>query len=237
MAKDKDKDKGKEAEDKEKPEGAEGEGEAQPKKSKKKIIIIAVAVVVLLAGTGAGLYFGGIIGPKGEEEQHEAEDSKDKKGSDKHAEKGKDKGKEKESKDEHGKKDKKEDSEKEESDEHGKPPNPLEGKGMHEGPDGVVYFDLPSFLVNLNSADTKRTTFLKMTVALEIANGDDAARLDLLKPRLIDTFNTYLRELRPADLNGSAGLQRLREELMVRVNETVHPAKVNDILFKEVIVQ
>jgi len=57
------------------------------------------------------------------------------------------------------------------------------------------------------------------------------------KPRIVDTFNTYLRELRTSDLSGSAGIYRLREELMARLNKTVEPGIVKDILFSEIIVQ
>jgi flagellar FliL protein len=46
-----------------------------------------------------------------------------------------------------------------------------------------------------------------------------------------------MRELRAADLQGSAGLFRLKEELQRRVNIAVYPARVDDVLFKNVIVQ
>jgi flagellar protein FliL len=56
-------------------------------------------------------------------------------------------------------------------------------------------------------------------------------------PRIIDTFVTYLRELRPEDLRGSAGLMRLREEMLVRVQAAARPARVTDVLFREMLVQ
>ncbi|HSJ40876.1 MAG TPA: flagellar basal body-associated FliL family protein, partial [Xanthobacteraceae bacterium] len=56
-------------------------------------------------------------------------------------------------------------------------------------------------------------------------------------PRVTDIFQTYLRELRPADLNGSAGLCRLKEELTKRVNVALAPSQVSAVLFKEVVVQ
>ena len=45
-------------------------------------------------------------------------------------------------------------------------------------------------------------------------------------PRIVDIFQTYLREVRTNDLNGSAGLFRLKEELTRRVNLTVAPHQV-----------
>ena len=58
-----------------------------------------------------------------------------------------------------------------------------------------------------------------------------------MMPRVIDAFQTYLRELRPTDLDGSAGLYRLKEELTRRVNVAVAPSQVNAVLFKEIVVQ
>ena len=55
--------------------------------------------------------------------------------------------------------------------------------------------------------------------------------------KIIDNFQTYLRELRIEDLRGSAGMYRLREELFVRVNAAAAPVKVKDVLFREMLVQ
>ena len=99
-----------------------------------------------------------------------------------------------------------------------------------------VFVDLPEFLVNLNTS-SRQTSFLKLTVSLELASMEDSKNLQAKLPRVIDSFNTYLRELRATDLYGSAGVYRLREELLVRVNKAVEPIKVKDILFKQILVQ
>lgn len=100
----------------------------------------------------------------------------------------------------------------------------------------TVFYDLPEMLVNLN-AKGRRSNFLKIQVSLEIPSDADRARLDAMRPRLVDSFQVYLRELRVEDLRGSAGMYRLREELLARVNTTVAPVKVKDVLFKDVLVQ
>jgi flagellar FliL protein len=100
----------------------------------------------------------------------------------------------------------------------------------------VTYYDLPDILVNLRT-DTARPTFLKLTVSLELEKPEDRGEVDRLLPRVIDTFQVYLRELRAEQLQGSAGLFRLREELLARVNAAVRPTRVNDVLFKEMLVQ
>gem|GEM_PF-99266 len=99
-----------------------------------------------------------------------------------------------------------------------------------------VFYALGDILVNL-SGDGKRPSFLKVRIALELNDAKDTATLDTLKPRIIDYFQGYLRELRVEDLRGSAGLYRLREELLARVNEAVAPLSVRDVLFQEILVQ
>lgn len=98
------------------------------------------------------------------------------------------------------------------------------------------YYALPEFLVNLNTS-ARQSSFLKMTIILELINSKDEALIEANMPRINDSFNTYLRELRPSDLYGSAGLYRLREELLDRTNKIIAPAAVNDILFKQILIQ
>ena len=100
----------------------------------------------------------------------------------------------------------------------------------------AVFYDVPEMLVNINTGGRK-AVFLKIRVSLELENSDDIAQVEAMMPRIIDNFQIYLRELRIEDLKGSAGMYRLREELLKRVNVAVSPAKVNDVLFKEMLVQ
>jgi len=99
-----------------------------------------------------------------------------------------------------------------------------------------VYYELPEMLINLNSTG-KKSNFLKITVSLELESADAVHEVEAVLPRVIDSFQVYLRELRIDDLRGSAGLYRLREELLLRVNAAVEPVRVRDVLFKEMLVQ
>ena len=103
-------------------------------------------------------------------------------------------------------------------------------------PSTALFYDLPEMLVNINTAGRTKN-FLKIRVSLELANEADINRVDTVLPRIIDNFQVYLRELRLEDLQGAAGMYRLREELLNRVNAAVRPAQVKDVLFKEMIVQ
>lgn len=102
--------------------------------------------------------------------------------------------------------------------------------------DQILYHDLDEFLVNLNNPGTQ-VSFLKAAITLELPNQASLTEVQSKMPRIRDIFQVYLRELRNSDLQGSAGLQRLRAELLLRINSVMEKGKVNNILFKEIIVQ
>ena len=110
-----------------------------------------------------------------------------------------------------------------------------EEKGDDGKAEDVVIVPLGDMLVNL-AAEGGRMFFLKLNISLQITDKKDMALIEALKPRIIDNFQVYLRELRIEDLRGSAGLYRLREELLMRVTEAVHPVRVKDVLFQEMLV-
>jgi flagellar FliL protein len=99
-----------------------------------------------------------------------------------------------------------------------------------------VFFDMPDIVANL-SATGRRASYIKLRSKLELGRAEDAAAIQAAMPRLLDLFTTYLREMRPEELRGSSGTQRLREELMARANLAVAPARVADVLFIELLLQ
>ena len=104
-------------------------------------------------------------------------------------------------------------------------------------PKAPIFVDMPDVLVNLSSSGSERTQYHKVKIALELPDEQVQAQIQPVMPRLLDTFQTYLRELRPTDLDGSAGLYRLKEELTRRVDAAIAPSKINAVLFKEIVVQ
>lgn len=114
--------------------------------------------------------------------------------------------------------------------------------GGDSGEDAVAeakpayFYDLPTMTVNLASEDDGEQ-FLKLTVALELDDEAMIEPLELRMPRVLDAFQVYLRELRRSDLEGSKGIYRLKEELRRRVNLAISPARVESILFKEILIQ
>ena len=96
---------------------------------------------------------------------------------------------------------------------------------------------MPEVLVNLSTVGADRTQYLKVKVVLEIPDAALSPKIEQTMPRVMDAFQTYLRELRPTDLDGSAGLYRLKEELTRRINSAIAPSRITAVLFKEIVVQ
>jgi flagellar FliL protein len=120
-----------------------------------------------------------------------------------------------------------------------------EGAAQAEAPPAPpAFFDMPEIITNLN-APGRRPVFVKLRSKLEITRADDAAAIQAAMPRVLDLFQTYLRETRPEELRGSAGTHRLREELIARANVAVAPPagstqrapRITDVLFTEILIQ
>ena len=106
---------------------------------------------------------------------------------------------------------------------------------VREGPDGVLYYTMPDIVVNMQTADGK-PTFLKLKLTFEVPDHDTADAMVPEAPRMKDMFQTFLRELRPEDLQGSQGSFALRMELLRRVNLIIAPSKVNAVLIEEMLI-
>ncbi len=115
-----------------------------------------------------------------------------------------------------------------------KKPEPVVAAPVAKPP---AFLDLPDTLVNLANTGADRPQYLKVKIVLELPDAAMVQQVQPVMPRVMDSFQTYLRELRPTDLDGSAGLYRLKEELTRRVNYAIAPNRVNAVLFKEIVVQ
>jgi flagellar FliL protein len=104
-------------------------------------------------------------------------------------------------------------------------------------PKPPTFVEVPEILVNLAGVPGDRVQYLKVKVVLEVKDAPQVALITPTMPRITDILQTYLRELRPNDLNGSVGMFRLKEELTRRVNLVVAPTQVNAVLFKEIFIQ
>ncbi|HOO52199.1 MAG TPA: flagellar basal body-associated FliL family protein, partial [Alphaproteobacteria bacterium] len=107
------------------------------------------------------------------------------------------------------------------------------GEGGHSA--STVFMKIPDLIVNLTSTGQPR--YLRLSIQLELASEEDMKKVEMVMPRVIDQFQTYLRELRVEDLRGSKGIYRLQMELLARVNAAAYPVEVKDVLFQEILIQ
>ncbi|WP_262691466.1 flagellar basal body-associated FliL family protein [Kordiimonas aestuarii] len=100
----------------------------------------------------------------------------------------------------------------------------------------TLFYEIPAQQYNLNTGG-QGASFLRVQIQLEVDRESYKSDLDAKLPRILDEFNVYMRELRPEDLDGAAGIFRLKEELLMRINQAVAPTRVKDVLFQEFLVQ
>jgi flagellar FliL protein len=103
-------------------------------------------------------------------------------------------------------------------------------------PPPPTYVEMPQIVANLN-AGPRRTSFVKLQARLELSKPEDVAAFTAAQPRVLDLFQTYLREMRPEELRGATGTYRLREELIARASLAMPGVHVQNVLFTEIIVQ
>ncbi len=99
-----------------------------------------------------------------------------------------------------------------------------------------TYVEAPPMLVNLRAADGQQH-FLKLRFIVVAASPDKVDELRSKLPAVLDSLQPFLHELRPEDLNGSAALFRVKEEIMSRATDALGPNMVRDILIQDLVQQ
>lgn len=183
------------------------EGETPPKSGKSRLVIGALAVLVLGGGGGAAAYFLGLLPGGAGAAAADAAAAHGEPAAGDHGQ---------------------------EADGHGAAG--ADGGAHADKPPVVAFVDLPDLIVNLQS-DSKRPRFLKLRVSLEVDSEAAGEGVKTLAPRVMDSFQMYLRALSVDEVQGSAGMQKLKEEMMARVNLAIEPHRIRDVLFKEMLVQ
>lgn len=105
-----------------------------------------------------------------------------------------------------------------------------------EAPLPSVFYEMPEIIVSL-SGHSSNIRYLKLVISLELASAEDQAVVEAQLPKITDEFQTYLRQLRLEDLRGSVGTYRLKQALLLRVNQVVQPVQAKDVLLKEMLIQ
>jgi len=99
------------------------------------------------------------------------------------------------------------------------------------------YYAMPKLVMNLASAGGARAVMMELELSLESSSPAAFNKVPELMPRLKDTLNSFLRELRVEDLNGSGGTYTLRRELLKRFNTVLDPKKIDAVLIEGMLIQ
>ena len=99
---------------------------------------------------------------------------------------------------------------------------------------GPVYA-LDPFLVNL--AGPGRARFLKLMMQVELDVQEVQVELDTLKPKVRDSLLTLLSSKTAADLVTIADKERLRNEILHRLNAFLSVGRVVEVYFMDFVVQ
>ena len=101
----------------------------------------------------------------------------------------------------------------------------------------AIFFDVPEIVVNIAVKPDQKPIYFKIKVALEMSSAADSEQAERMLPRIIDSLQFYLREMRLEEIQGSVGTYRLKEEIQNRLNRILSPVKIADVLFKDILIQ
>ena len=100
-----------------------------------------------------------------------------------------------------------------------------------------VFHEFPGLVVDLKQPSKKlRTPYIKIKVVAELAPKNEE-RLKLIEVKILDGFQTHLREQTREDVAGKAGTDKLRLEFLEIVNNAMAPGRVEAVHFRQIILQ
>lgn len=102
-------------------------------------------------------------------------------------------------------------------------------------PEYNFFLPTPEVIVNLRSLKTKGN-ILRATFYLQLYNREDEIKIKELFPVIIDQSIAYLRDQSVADFEG-IGLERVRQALLTRINNVIHPLKIYRVIIKDFVIQ
>jgi flagellar FliL protein len=105
------------------------------------------------------------------------------------------------------------------------------------GMNQTFFLDLEEMTVNLRAGSENNLAWLRIKVVLEVKGQKNYDLIQKMTPKIMDLFQTYLKELKKSDLEGSFGIYKIKDEMIMRINIILAPAKIDNILFQEFILQ
>lgn len=101
----------------------------------------------------------------------------------------------------------------------------------------VMFLTVDDITVNLRQGIDHDNAWLKVKISLEIHGKNNYDIALKMMPKIVDIFQTYLKELRKSDLDGSFGIYKIKDEMLLRINAILYPVKIEAILFQDFIMQ
>lgn len=95
---------------------------------------------------------------------------------------------------------------------------------------GIAFVPLDTMVVSLG-ADSG-SEHLRFTAQVEVVQGAEAD-VTLLKPRILDVLNSYLRAIDTASIEDPQAMARLRAQMLRRVQIVTGEGRVRDLLITE----
>lgn len=103
-----------------------------------------------------------------------------------------------------------------------------------------AYYPLPPFLVDLRADADGRTAFLKLKASVRLDRNKMASsveRIDAVKPAIIERATFFLRELRPEDFDETEDMERVKTEMLRRINLVLAPYDADGVVIEEIVIQ
>lgn len=99
------------------------------------------------------------------------------------------------------------------------------------------YLPLEPFLVDLSPDANGQITYLRMNLTLVLVSPESASDVVAISPFLRERIAFFLRELMPGDLAGTDGMERVKVELLRRVNLFAGHGVVADVVISDIVIQ
>jgi len=94
----------------------------------------------------------------------------------------------------------------------------------------IAFIALDPMVVSLGEA--ARSNFLRFSAQLDVDPASEEA-VRLVLPRIVDVLNTYLRAVSEDELGKPASLERLRAQMLRRIQVVTEEGQVKDLLITE----
>ena len=102
-------------------------------------------------------------------------------------------------------------------------------------PVAAVLWSIEPFIVNL--ADNQGERYLKVVMQMEVSSMMTSTEMDQLKPKLRDNILDLLTAKTYNELMDMGGKQRLRDEIVTRLNSFITKGKIVRVYFTEFVIQ